>query len=113
MTSVMIEGGLKLIDGAQVGEGSSRPRANLGGAPDRLRQVAVGIADLDRGHDHEGSNHEGRNQSSACIQAINLFVSVLRNSFQSTSSRAARRGSGPGAVQRLLLVPGRPHRRLS
>ena len=85
MTSVMIERGLKLIDAAQVGERSFRARTNLAGSPDRLRQVAVRICDLDRRHDHDGSNQEGRNQSTACVQPTNLFAEARVRASQASS----------------------------
>jgi hypothetical protein len=88
MTGVMIEGALKLSDAAQVGEGSFVTRANLAGAPDHLRQVAVRVADLHRRQDHEGSNHEGRDQSTGCFQPSDLFAEA--RALSSQESRTCR-----------------------
>ena len=58
MTGVLIEGGLDLSDGGQVGERSFGARTNLAGAPDGLRHVAVRIGDLDRRDDDDGGDHD-------------------------------------------------------
>jgi hypothetical protein len=101
MTGVMIEGGLKLSDAAQVGEGSFVTRANLAGAPDHLRQVAVRIADLHRRHDHEGSNHEGRDQATGCFQPSDLFAEARAPASEESSKSRPMMHASPTCIAEL------------
>src|SRR5690242_15309896 len=86
MTGVLIEGGLNLSDGGQVGERSLGARTNLAGAPDGLRQIAVRIGDLDSRHEYDGSDHQDRNPSTRCVQPNDRLAEV-----RARASQASRR----------------------
>jgi hypothetical protein len=85
VASVTIEVGLKLIDAAQVGEGGVIARTHLTDARDHLRQVAVWVADLNHRHDHEGGDHQARDQSTGCVQPSDWFVEKRARASQASS----------------------------